>query len=112
MYARALDTGEADSAFYATPAPKSRRWLADRTPAGFRFSLKLPQEITHERRLRGSGDLLVQFLDVARELGPKLGPILLQLGPDFGPSELPALASFLPLLPPDMDFAIEFRQRG
>ena len=42
----------------------------------------------------------------------KLGPILIQLGPDFGPTELPAVAQFLPKLPRDIRFAIEFRQRG
>lgn len=112
MYARAFDTVEVDSTFYAIPAAKTVRGWAERTPDKFTFALKLPQEITHERRLRDAGDMLLQFLDVSRELGPKLGPILVQLGPDFGPAELPALASFLPLLPPDMDFAVEFRQRG
>lgn len=111
-YARAFDTVEVDSTFYAIPAAKTVRGWAERTPAGFVFALKLPQEITHERRLRHAGDLVLQFLDVARELGPKLGPILIQLGPDFGIGELPALAALLPLLPPGMDFAVEFRQRG
>ncbi|MCX5756340.1 MAG: DUF72 domain-containing protein [Gemmatimonadetes bacterium] len=111
-YARAFDTVEVDSTFYAVPAIKTVRAWAARTPEKFTFSLKLPQAITHERRMRESGDVLMQFLDAARELGPKLGPILIQCGPDFGPGELPALAGFLPLLPPDMHFAIEFRQKG
>ncbi|MGH7689554.1 MAG: DUF72 domain-containing protein, partial [Gemmatimonadaceae bacterium] len=33
-------------------------------------------------------------------------------GPDFGPTELPALAEFLPTLPRDIRFAVEFRQRA
>lgn len=110
-YARAFDTVEVDSTFYAIPAAKVVQGWRARTPDGFTFALKLPQQITHERRLRGAGDVLLEFLDVARELGPKLGPILIQLGPDYGPAELPGLAAFLPLLPPDMDFAVEFRQR-
>jgi uncharacterized protein YecE (DUF72 family) len=72
----------------------------------------MPQEITHERRLRDVGDLLAQFFDRVRELGPKLGPVLVQLAPDFEPVELPALAAFLPLLPSDVRIAIEFRHRG
>jgi hypothetical protein len=78
----------------------------------FALPLKLPQEITHENRLRNSADQLALFAERARLLGDKLGPILIQLGPDFAPVELPALASFLPTLPHDLDFAIEFRQRG
>jgi len=112
VYARAFDTVEVDSTFYAVPAAKTVRGWYDRTPPGFTFALKLPQEITHERRLRDADDIALQFYDRARELGEKLGPILIQLGPDFGPVELPALAAMLPKLPRDMRFAVEFRQRG
>jgi uncharacterized protein YecE (DUF72 family) len=112
MYARAFSTVEVDSTFYATPAPQTVRSWASRVPEHFTFALKLPQEITHENRLRNSESLVQHFFDVARELGPKLGPVLVQLGPDFAPSELPALAAFLPLLPRDIHVAVEFRQRG
>ena len=112
VYARAFNTVEVDSTFYATPAVQTVRGWASRVPDGFTFALKLPQEITHENRLRNSESQAKQFFDVARELGPKLGPVLVQLGPDFGPSELPALAGFLPLLPRDVRVAVEFRQRG
>jgi uncharacterized protein YecE (DUF72 family) len=112
VYARAFDTVEVDSTFYASPAVKTVRGWAERTPDDFIFSLKLPQEITHERRLRNSDDAAAEFFDKARELGGKLGSILIQLGPDFGPVELPAVAQFLPKLPQDIRFAIEFRQRG
>jgi uncharacterized protein YecE (DUF72 family) len=112
LYARAFDTVEVDSTFYAIPPAKTVRGWAERTPSGFAFALKLPQEITHERRLRDSEDTLLTFLERARELEEKLGPILVQLGPDFSPAELPALTAFLPLLPRDLRFAVEFRQRG
>src|SRR5690606_9838690 len=44
--------------------------------------------------------------------GPRLGPILIQLGPDFAPEERPALEAFCDLLPGDLRFAVEFRQSG
>lgn len=112
VYARAFATVEVDSTFYAIPAARTVRGWAERTPPEFTFALKLPQEITHENRLRDSADIASLFFDRARELGPKLGPILMQLGPDFAPSELPALANFLPLIPRDVRVAVEFRQRG
>ena len=112
VYARAFSTVEVDSTFYAIPAAKTVRGWAERTPPEFTFALKLPQEITHERRLRNVDDAASEFFDVARELGHKLGPILIQLGPDFGPNELPAVAQFLPKLPRDIRFASEFRQRA
>ncbi|MBM3907483.1 MAG: DUF72 domain-containing protein [Gemmatimonadetes bacterium] len=112
VYARAFNTVEVDSTFYATPAVQTVRSWATRVPEGFQFALKLPQEITHEHRLRRCESQVERFFDVARELGPKLGPVLVQLGPDFGPVELPALTGFLPLLPNDLRIAVEFRQRG
>jgi uncharacterized protein YecE (DUF72 family) len=112
IYARACDTVEVDSTFYAIPAVKTLRGWAERTPPDFRFALKFPQEITHENRLRDSASIAALFFDRARELGPKLGPILMQLGPDFAPAELPALAAFLPQIPRDLRVAVEFRHRG
>ena len=112
VYARAFDTVEVDSTFYAVPAEKTVLGWAERTPGHFTFALKMPQEITHERRLRGAEDVTAQFFERARLLGAKLGPVLIQLGPDFGPGELPALAAFLPTLPRDVRVAVEFRQRG
>ena len=112
IYARAFGTVEVDSTFYAVPPSKTIRGWAQRTPQGFVFALKLPQEITHERRLRGADDVAKEFFDRARELGDKLGPVLIQLGPDFRENELPALARFLPTLPEDIAFAIEFRDRS
>jgi uncharacterized protein YecE (DUF72 family) len=112
VYARAFRTVEVDSTFYAIPSLRTVQGWADRTPSDFTFALKLPQEITHENRLRDSAGLTELFFDRVRELGSKLGPILIQLGPDFAPAELPALANFLPLIPRDLRVAIEFRQRG
>jgi uncharacterized protein YecE (DUF72 family) len=109
-YARAFRAVEVDSTFYAVPDVKAVRAWNARTPDGFTFALKMPKEVTHELRLRGADDLVRDFLDRARELGPKLGPILLQMGPDFAPDELPAIEQFLPTLPRDLRFAIEIRQ--
>jgi uncharacterized protein YecE (DUF72 family) len=111
-YVRAFATVEVDSTFYAVPAERTVLGWAERAPPGFRFALKLPQAVTHERRLRGGDDVLDLFFARARLLGDKLGPVLVQLGPDFGPDELPALVKFLPKLPADLQVAVEFRQRG
>jgi len=110
LYAQAFTTVEVDSTFYATPPVSSVRGWAARSPAGFVFALKLPREITHERRLVRAEDETGLFLERARLLGPRLGPILIQLGPDFAPNELGALRDYLPLLPRDLRFAVEVRQ--
>lgn len=109
-YARLFRAVEVDSTFYAVPDAKAVRAWNKRTPADFTFALKMPREVTHERRLRNAGDVVQEFLDRARELGTKLGPVLLQMSPDFAPEELASLEDFLPTLPRDIRFAVEMRQ--
>jgi uncharacterized protein YecE (DUF72 family) len=112
VYARAFDTVEIDATFYSVPSPTTVRNWAERVPAGFTFALKMPQEVTHEHRLRDVDEVTDTFFARARMLGSKLGPVLFQFAPEFGPAELPALAAFLPRLPRDVAIAVEFRHRG
>ncbi|MFN2414078.1 MAG: DUF72 domain-containing protein [Pyrinomonadaceae bacterium] len=113
VYARAFDTVEVDSTFYAAPADSTYRAWAARTPDGFTFALKLPREITHEQALGGAvaERALEEFCRGARRLGDKLAAVLVQLPPQFEATRehLRALSEFLPLLPPDIRFAVEFR---
>ncbi|HEY0380496.1 MAG TPA: DUF72 domain-containing protein [Pyrinomonadaceae bacterium] len=112
VYARAFETVEVDSTFYAIPPLSTFESWAKRTPPRFTFSLKLPQEITHERGLgSGSAELLAEFADRARSLGPKLACVLIQLPPQFEltPETGRSLRKFLPRLPRDLRFSIEFR---
>jgi uncharacterized protein YecE (DUF72 family) len=112
VYSRAFNSVEVDSTFYAIPPARTVREWAERTPEHFRFALKMPQEITHENGLRDSEGTTRLFFERAAELGEKLGAVLIQLGPGFGARNLPALASFLPMLPTrEVNVAVEFRQR-
>jgi uncharacterized protein YecE (DUF72 family) len=112
-YARAFDTVEVDSTFYAAPSEATYDAWARRTPPGFTFALKLPQKITHEESLRGSAaaDALAEFCRGARRLREKLAAVLIQLPPQFEATRenLRALSEFLPLLPTDIRFAVELR---
>src|SRR3712207_8983055 len=54
VYARAFDTVEVDSTFYAIPTDSAVDGWRRRAPEGFTFALKLPREITHEHALQGS----------------------------------------------------------
>ena len=112
VYARSFETVEVDSTFYAIPSVATVEGWAARTPQGFTFSLKLPQEITHQRALRsGSAQLLEEFCERVRRLGTKLGSVLIQLPPQFEatPENVRALREFLPRLPGDIRFSVEFR---
>ena len=70
----------------------------------------MPGEVTHEARLQDPRPAL-RFCDDVRALEGKLGMILIQLPPDFGPARFEVTARFLHSLPADLPFAIEFRDR-
>ena len=85
-YAERFSTVEVNYTFYRMPNAKTiAGWVAE-TPAGFSFTLKAPQRITHFARLRKIGDPLRYFLDTAAGLGPSSAravpaPAQLQEGP-------------------------------
>jgi uncharacterized protein YecE (DUF72 family) len=110
VYARAFRTVEIDSTFYGIPSVATVEHWAERVPDGFVFAPKMPQAITHERKLRDAEEILAAFAARVRLLGRKLGPVLVQLGPEFGADRRAALEGFLPHLPGDIRFAVEFRR--
>ncbi len=82
-YAARFDCVEINSSFYRPHQRKTyERWAAS-TPTGFRFAIKVPQAITHERRLVEIDDLLARFLHETDGLGDKRGPLLVQLPPSL-----------------------------
>ncbi|WP_096699283.1 DUF72 domain-containing protein [Polaromonas sp. AER18D-145] len=82
-YARRFNAVEINSSFYRSHQPATyERWAAA-VPAGFRFSVKLPKTITHEKRLQGCAPLLHSFLAEAACLGERLGCLLVQLPPSL-----------------------------
>ena len=83
-YAAVFNAVEINSSFYRPHQRKTyERWAAS-APAGFRFAVKVPRTVTHERRLADCGEPLARFLDECAGLGDKLGPLLIQLPPSLG----------------------------
>ena len=107
-YAERFTTVEINYTFYRMPNAKTVAGWNTETPAGFRFTLKAPQRITHFARLRDVDEPLRYFLDTARGLGEKLGPVLFQLPPNFK-KDVDRLGDLLVQLPPGLPCAFEFR---
>jgi uncharacterized protein YecE (DUF72 family) len=83
-YSAIFNAVEINSSFYRPHRTATyERWAAS-VPEDFRFAVKIPKAITHERRLRDVGDLLDRFLSEVGGLGRKLGPLLVQLPPSLG----------------------------
>jgi uncharacterized protein YecE (DUF72 family) len=83
-YASRLNAAEINSSFYRPHAATTyERWAAT-VPTSFRFAVKIPKLITHDRALTRAREPLARFLDEIAGLGPRLGPLLVQLPPSFG----------------------------
>ena len=110
-YAARFSTVEINYTFYRMPTAKLVSGWAAQVPADFRFTLKAPRRITHDRKLRDVADLVRAFCEAAAELGPRLGALLFQLPPTFK-KDVIALDDFLRALPPRVCGAFEFRHES
>jgi len=89
-YATLFDGAEINSSFYRPHRQSTwERWAAS-VPDHFRFSVKAPKAITHERKLADCGDLLKAHIDEVGALGEKLAVHLVQLPPSFAFDEATA----------------------
>jgi uncharacterized protein YecE (DUF72 family) len=111
QYGRQFSAVEIDSTFYGVPKRATVAGWRQRTPAQFRFAAKFPQIITHQRMLVDCDAVTRHFIDIMRDLGDKLGPLLLQFSYQFGPERFDDLARYLDELPDDLQFAVEIRDR-
>jgi uncharacterized protein YecE (DUF72 family) len=111
FYAQVFDTVELDTTFYHPPRPSVVRSWARYTPGDFRFAAKVPQRITHEAKLARMGEDLNKFAAALEPLGPRLGPLLVQMPAEFardaGTTGL--LDRFLAATPAGVRLAVEFR---
>lgn len=108
-YSRRLNAVEGNTTFYGLPnAATVVRWR-DATPPGFKFCLKVPQVISHRKRLRGCEAETSAFADCLRLLGDRCGPAFLQLPPTFNSVNLDALDAWLAAWPTDLRIAVEPR---
>ncbi len=107
-YAQRFATVESNNAFYHLPERRVFEAWADRTPADFAMAVKVSRYLTHIRRLRDPDEPVDRFVGRIAGLGPKLGPVLLQLPPQLR-CDLGRLEATLERFPPAVRVAVEFR---
>ncbi|MBU2873495.1 DUF72 domain-containing protein [Marinobacter salexigens] len=111
-YSQVFNCVEGNTTFYATPSQEQcRQWRAQ-VPDDFRFLLKFPRHITHDRLLSGVDASVRNFLDIVAPLEDVLGPFLLQLPAAFGPRHLHNLWDFIDALPAPLECAVEVRHNA
>jgi len=107
-YTQIFDTVELNNSFYRLPPPEAFRRWREGTPTDFLFAVKASRYLTHMKKLKDPAEPLERFFEAARELGPKLGPVLYQLPPRW-PANVARLRAFVAALPARVRHVMEFR---
>jgi uncharacterized protein YecE (DUF72 family) len=107
-YAERFATVEVNNAFYRLPERSTFEQWRSRTPADFRFAVKMSRYLTHIKRLKDPAEPVARFLSRADALGDKLGPVLLQLPPTLR-ADVTALDETLRQFPRHVQVAVEPR---
>ena len=103
-YSEFFDTVEMDSTFYEEFYSKMTKGLffgmIKATPKNFEFSIKVPERITHRKKLDVNKDVISDFREFLDKISPlhdlgKLGAILIQLPPSFSIKYFETLEKFL-----------------
>jgi uncharacterized protein YecE (DUF72 family) len=111
FYGERLTAVEINATFYRMPRKSTLDSWARQVPTGFRFVLKAPRKITHNKPLKDKDDDVDFLCETAVSLGEKLGAILFQL-PPYLQKDIGLFADFTDRLPPGIRFAFEFRHRS
>ncbi len=108
-YAETFDTVELNAPFYAWPTVANvRSWLKQAGDAGFVYTVKASELITHIKRFEDTAGLVEDFGYVADLLGPRMGCLLFQLPPSYAYSR-ERLDTILGQLQPGRRNVVEFR---
>lgn len=110
-YTQHFETVELNAPFYKWPKPATVKTWRRNAPPDFRYSVKVNQLITHEKRMRGTGRLVRAFYEIADTLGAQMGCFLFQFPPSYQytPSRLQSLLRQLDLAHRN---AVEFRHKS
>jgi uncharacterized protein YecE (DUF72 family) len=111
-YCKYFNTYELNSTFYRFPTIKSLQSWYEKTPEGFKFSIKVPKTITHIKRLTDCREEIQKFYSISSEgLKDKLACVLFQLPPSFSYSP-ERLEAVIAAINPDFNNVVEFRNES
>ncbi len=112
FYTTQFNSTELNGVFYRTPTVEAVKGWREQTPDDFVFAWKASKFITHWKRLTPKSKNSLQLLESRLKLlGPKVGPVLFQLPPQFKKNR-ERLAAFLKLLNRCRSYAFEFRDKS
>ncbi len=108
-YSRQFNAIEMNATFYNSPSKEQVKIWKEKTPEGFKFFPKIPQSISHFRRLLNTNEMVTAFVDSTVLFEDRLGMAFLQMRENFKPKDLDRLTHFLHEFPKGYPLAIEVR---
>lgn len=108
-YSTQFNSIELNATFYSMPSPEQILTWKDKTPADFKFFPKIPNTVSHYRRLLNITDVVTQFATSVLNFDEKLGMVFLQLHDNFKPKDFERLEKFIQDWPKEVPLAIELR---
>lgn len=109
FFAERFQTVEVNNTFYNLPDRSVFEHWRMNTPNDFCFAVKMSRYLTHLKRLHDPHEPVARFMERATALGPKLGPVLIQLPPRMQ-ANVDLLAATLSQFAPSIRVAVEFRE--
>lgn len=86
QYTEHFPTVEINNAFYRLPTRETFEAWRERVPGDFVVAVKASRYLTHIKRLKDPQEPVHRLMSHAEGLGPRLGPVLLQLPRPCGPT--------------------------
>ena len=107
-YIKYFDTVEINNTFYKMADSETFASWHEAAPCDFIYAIKYSRFGTHLKKLKDPEGHVNSFLDRASHLEETLGPVLVQLPPNWK-RNVERLREFLDVTPPDLDWAVEIR---
>lgn len=108
-YSRQFNSIEMNATFYKMPEPQQVETWKSKTPDGFKFFPKIPNIITHYKRLINVQEPIEQFCDAVSHFEGKMGMAFMQLHENFSPKDFDRLQGVLEDFPKAIPLAVEVR---
>lgn len=108
-YASQFNSVELNATFYKSPGQSQVATWASKTPEDFKFFPKIPQTISHFKRLQDIKQPVEEFCDAISHFEEKLGMTFLQMPDNFHPRYIERVEAFINSFPKGVPLAVEMR---
>ncbi|GAB3647376.1 DUF72 domain-containing protein [Echinicola sediminis] len=108
-YSTQFNSIELNATFYSSPSIEQVKTWAGKTPEGFKFFPKIPNSVSHFKRLINVQEPVTAFADAIANFEDKLGMAFLQMHDNFKPKDFDRIEKFIEEFPKEIPLALELR---